>query len=78
MKTPAKDGDLTQQKTDYASLVGACADTEGCVGVTIWDWTDKYSWVPDTFQGYGAACPWDEDLEKKPAYNGILNALGSN
>ena len=69
------EADLEQQKTDYASLVGACADTEGCVGVTIWDWTDKYSWVPDTFQGYGAACPWDEGLEKKPAYNGILNAL---
>lgn len=78
MKTPASDADLQQQKTDYASIVGACVDTEGCIGVTIWDWTDKYSWVPNTFPGYGAACPWDENLQKKPAYSGILNALGSN
>ena len=78
MKTPASDADLQQQKTDYASIVGACVDTEGCIGVTIWDWTDKYSWVPNTFPGYGAACPWDENLQKKPAYRGILSALGSN
>ena len=78
MKTPASDAGLQQQKTDCASIVGACVDTEGCIGVTIWDWTDKYSWVPNTFPGYGAACPWDENLQKKPAYNGILNALGSN
>lgn len=30
---------------------------------------------PSTFSGYGAALPWDENLEKKPAYDAILSAL---
>ncbi|KAJ6035857.1 Glycoside hydrolase superfamily [Penicillium herquei] len=76
MTLPSTDALLAQQKTDYASTVAACAQTSGCVGITIWDWTDKYSWVPNTFSGQGAACPWDEDLVKKPAYTGILTALG--
>ncbi|KAF7590681.1 hypothetical protein BBP40_002516 [Aspergillus hancockii] len=76
MKTPATAANLAQQSTDYAYIVGACLDTEKCVGVTIWDWTDKYSWVPTTFSGYGAACPWDENFQKKPAYAGLLEVLG--
>ena len=24
------------------------------------DYTDRFSWVPSTFAGQGAACPWDE------------------
>ncbi|KAJ5679892.1 hypothetical protein N7462_008136 [Penicillium macrosclerotiorum] len=76
MTLPSTDALLAQQKTDYSNTVGACSDTKGCVGVTIWDWTDKYSWVPSTFSGQGAACPWDENLAKKPAYTGILTALG--
>jgi len=78
MEMPSSSDKLSQQSTDYASLVGACVETEGCVGITIWDWTDKYSWVPDTFSGYGDACPWDENYEKKQAYDGILNALGGS
>ncbi|KAE8405561.1 glycoside hydrolase superfamily [Aspergillus pseudonomiae] len=76
MQTPATEANLQQQSTEFANIVGACLDTKGCVGVTIWDWTDKYSWVPSTFPGYGAACPWDENFEKKPAYQGILEVLG--
>ncbi|CEO59739.1 Putative Endo-1,4-beta-xylanase [Penicillium brasilianum] len=76
MTLPATDALLAQQSTDYSNTVGACVDTSGCVGVTIWDWTDKYSWVPSTFSGQGAACPWDENYAKKPAYTGILTALG--
>jgi endo-1,4-beta-xylanase len=77
MTLPSTAALLAQQSTDYQSTVGACAQTAKCVGVTLWDWTDKYSWVPGTFSGQGAACPWDENLVKKPAYNGILVALGT-
>lgn len=59
MTLPATDALLQQQKKDYQSVVAACQAVEGCIGVTIWDYTDKYSWVPNTFSGQGAACPWD-------------------
>lgn len=76
MTLPSTDALLSQQSTDYSNTVAACVETSRCVGITIWDWTDKYSWVPSTFSGQGAACPWDENLAKKPAYTGILTALG--
>ncbi|KAL5536619.1 hypothetical protein ACEPAF_442 [Sanghuangporus sanghuang] len=72
MTLPATQEMLEQQATDYQNVVTACNAVPGCVGVTIWDYTDKYSWVPSTFSGQGAACPWDENLQKKPAYDGII------
>ena len=59
MPTPASAANLAQQQKDYQSVVQACMNVQGCIGITIWDWTDKYSWVPSTFSGQGAACPWD-------------------
>ncbi|MFG2039514.1 endo-1,4-beta-xylanase [Dactylosporangium sp. NPDC048998] len=65
------------QATYYNNVVKACAAVTRCVGITIWDYTDKYSWVPNTFSGQGAALPWDENLQKKPtAYNAIVTGLG--
>lgn len=76
MTLPSTAALLTQQSTDYQNTVAACVANAKCVGVTIWDYTDKYSWVPSTFSGQGDACPWDANLVKKPAYAGILAALG--
>lgn len=58
--TPASSSALQQQATDYATVVSACRAVKGCIGITLWDYTDKYSWVPSTFSGQGAACPWDQ------------------
>ncbi|KAJ7800713.1 endo-1,4-B-xylanase A [Mycena olivaceomarginata] len=66
MTLPATPALLAQQ-----NVVAACKAVAKCVGVTIWDYTDKYSWVPSTFSGQGEACPWDANLVRKPAYDGI-------
>ncbi|KAF2710340.1 carbohydrate-binding module family 1 protein [Pleomassaria siparia CBS 279.74] len=76
--TPATAAAVTQQAKDYAATVGACKAVAKCVGFTIWDYTDKYSWIPSVFSGQGAALPWDADLVKKAeVYDAILNAWGS-
>ncbi|KAI9068434.1 glycoside hydrolase family 10 protein [Trametes sanguinea] len=72
---PPTEAGLEQQWRDYETIVGACAAVAGCVGVTVWDFTDKYSWIPGTFPGSGDACPWDDNLEKKPAYYGIVDGF---
>lgn len=81
MTLPVTDALLEQQKADYQSVITACNKVPGCIGVTVWDYTDKvglpfscrsrcsrpvltigvlqYSWVPSTFSGQGAACPFD-------------------
>jgi len=75
MTLPSTAALLAQQKTDYQTMVQACMMVTKCVGMTVWDYTDKYSWVPGTFSGQGAACPWDANLVKKPAYDGIVAGL---
>jgi len=60
MRLPATSALLSQQAKDYQSVIGACLAVKGCIGVTVWDWTDKYSWIPGVFSGEGAALPWDE------------------
>ncbi|PFH48763.1 glycoside hydrolase family 10 protein [Amanita thiersii Skay4041] len=75
MTLPETSALRTQQKKDYQTVIAACKAVSKCVGVTIWDYTDKYSWVPSTFQGQGAALPWDGNLVKKPAYDGIVDGF---
>ncbi|ORY11443.1 putative endo-1,4-beta-xylanase [Clohesyomyces aquaticus] len=76
--TPATSSAVAQQAKDYAATIGACKAVAKCVGVTIWDYTDKYSWIPGVFSGQGSALPWDDNLNKKTdIYNAILNAWGS-
>lgn len=38
---PANDTAIEQQAVDYASVVSACLQVDGCVGITIWDFYDK-------------------------------------
>jgi len=60
----------------YRNVVAACVAVRRCVGITIWDFTDKYSWVPGVFTGQGAPLPWDANLVKKPhVYDAIVAAL---
>ncbi|KAF8126890.1 glycoside hydrolase family 10 protein [Boletus edulis] len=75
IKLPATDADLEQQKADYMSVVQTCVAVSKCVGVTVWDYTDRHSWIPSFFPGYGEACPWDVNLVRKPAYDGIAMAF---
>ena len=64
-----------QQGNEYADTVSACLGNSGCVGVTVWDFTDKYSWVPGTFSGAGEACLWYANYTTHPAYAAIVSVL---
>jgi endo-1,4-beta-xylanase len=35
---------LNGQAQSYKNVAAACKAAKKCVGVTIWDFTDKYSW----------------------------------
>ncbi|KAL5389798.1 hypothetical protein DPSP01_002288 [Paraphaeosphaeria sporulosa] len=76
--TPATAAAVTQQAKDYATVIQGCKAVARCVGMTIWDYTDKYSWIPSVFSGQGAALPWDENLNKKAAvYDAMMSAWGT-
>ncbi|KAK2054644.1 family 10 glycosyl hydrolase [Colletotrichum caudatum] len=74
-KVPADNDALQQQARDYASVVQTCVDHDGCVGVVVWQFTDKYSWIPGTFAGTGDACLFDDAMQPKPAYAAVSKVL---
>ncbi|MDI1462505.1 endo-1,4-beta-xylanase [Catellatospora sp. KI3] len=72
-RTSAKDATQAQY---YTNVVNACLAVSACTGITIWGFSDKYSWVPDTFPSEGAALIYDENYQVKPSYTAVYNALG--
>ncbi|WP_203863764.1 endo-1,4-beta-xylanase, partial [Planobispora rosea] len=75
MQMPRDAAKDATQATYYTNMVKACLAVARCTGITIWGFTDKYSWVPDTFSGQGAALIYDENYGKKPAYTAVHDAL---
>ncbi|KUN96953.1 endo-1,4-beta-xylanase [Streptomyces caeruleatus] len=75
MQLPVTEEKLAQQADWYRDMTEACLAVRRCVGITVWDYTDKYSWIPAVFPGEGAALPWDEQLRPKPAYFALREAL---
>ncbi|HEY7126751.1 MAG TPA: endo-1,4-beta-xylanase [Ktedonobacterales bacterium] len=75
MALPATPETLAAQANVYAQLMQDCLAVRQCVDFTIWEYTDKYSWIPGYFTGEGAACIYDESLAPKPAYAALLHAL---
>jgi len=78
MNLPRDAAKDAQQAADYTSVVSACLAVRRCVGITVWDYTDKYSWIPGVFAGQGAATPYDESLQKKPAYFAVASVLAAH
>jgi endo-1,4-beta-xylanase len=66
---------LTTQAQIYGSMVSLCLEFPSCTAVQTWGFTDKYSWVPGTFPGNGAALEFDVSYQPKPAYTAMQNAL---
>lgn len=75
MQIPRDSSKDTTQATYYRNVVNACLAVTACAGVTIWGFTDKHSWVPDTFPNEGFALPYDANYQQKPAYTAVHDAL---
>ena len=66
---------LATQAQIYHDIVALCLKFPLCTAIQTWGFTDKYSWIPGTFPGQGAALEFDAAYQPKPADNSILAAL---
>ncbi len=57
--------------------MGGCLDTPNCIGVTVWGFTDKYSWIPGTFSGQGDALLYDANFTRKAAWTSVSSVLAA-
>ena len=51
---PPDEEGLEQQRRDFETTVRACREVEGCIGITVWDWTDKVRIERSRFDSSGA------------------------
>jgi len=66
---------LAAQAAAYAAVVDACRAQPRCRAITTWGFTDRYSWIPGAFPGFGRALPFDANFVAKPAYTSFRDAL---
>lgn len=71
----ASASDLQLQAQTYRRILSVCLQSPGCTAFQTWGFTDKYSWIPQTFPGEGAALPFDSSYQPKPALTSLFDAL---
>lgn len=66
---------LATQATIYANIMEACRAQPRCKAMTTWGVSDKYSWIPGWFTGFGRALLFDLNFQPKPAYTSLRDML---
>jgi len=65
--------DLAAQAATYSRILTVCLQNPGCTAFQTWGFTDKHSWIPSSYPGYGAALPFDLNYQPKPAVASMIN-----
>jgi endo-1,4-beta-xylanase len=69
---------LAQQATqaeNYRDVFDVCLQSTACQMIVTWGLTDKESWIPGTFIGWGEALLFDTQYRPKIAYWSVHNLL---
>src|SRR5262245_53794625 len=73
---PTTAQELSEQALAYRDVVEFCLSQPNVKTLVTWGFTDKYSWIPGFFSGFGDALIFDMNYQPKPAYSAMLSALG--
>jgi len=73
---PTTQQELDEQALAYRDVVEFCLSQPNVKTIVTWGFTDKFSWIPGFFSGFGDALIFDMNYQPKPAYSAMLSALG--
>jgi hypothetical protein len=68
---------LGDQARIYADLLKLALSFKAVASFSTWGFTDRDSWVPGSFPGYGTALPFDSEYNPKPAFFAMQKVLSS-
>lgn len=74
---PITEEKLNAQACVYRAMLDVCLSAPNCKSFVLWGFTDRYSWIPENYPGYGAALIFDESYRPKPAYHALMDVLSS-
>jgi endo-1,4-beta-xylanase len=66
---------LERQATVYRETLEVCLEYPKCTAFVLWGFTDRHSWIPGFFKGWGSALIFDESYAPKPAYEALREVL---
>ena len=75
MPLPSTQAQLDAQAYVYKVFMQLALAEPSCRTFMMWGFTDKYSWIPSSFPGQGAALIYDENYQPKPAYTALVDVL---
>jgi endo-1,4-beta-xylanase len=73
---PTTAQELQEQALAYRDVVEFCLTQPNVKTLVAWGFTDRHSWIPGFFSGFGDALIFDMNYQPKPAYTSMLSALG--
>ena len=77
MQTPSTVAQQATQADNYRDVFDVCVQSPACQMIVTWGLTDKESWVPSTFPGWGEALLYDTQFRPKIAYYTVHNLLSA-
>ncbi|HWC78032.1 MAG TPA: endo-1,4-beta-xylanase [Blastocatellia bacterium] len=72
---PTSSQELQQQADAYRDATGFCLSESNCKALLTWGFTDRHSWIPGFFAGWGDGLIFDQSYQPKPAYHAIREVL---
>jgi endo-1,4-beta-xylanase len=66
---------LVAQAAVFRDVLDACLLQTRCTGLMTWGLTDRYSWIPGDWPGYGRGLPLDSAYGAKPAFDALAERL---
>jgi endo-1,4-beta-xylanase len=72
---PVDPAEVNAQAEGYSLMLESCLLEPSAISYTVWGFTDRYQWVPQTFPGEGEAAIFDANYNPKPAFNALRRDL---
>lgn len=66
---------FSTQAQEYERIVEMALSKKNSPGLIFWGFTDRYSWIPQFFDGCDDALLFNRDFNEKPSYVGVLNGI---
>jgi endo-1,4-beta-xylanase len=78
LRLPATWSDRVRQAGLYGDAMQVCLEAPRCEALVFWGVTDRFSWVPAFFPGFGEALIFDTGYQYKPAYLELRRVMEKN
>lgn len=66
---------LNRQAFVFGNVLDVCLLIPNCTNFSLWGFTDRYSWIPQHFPGWGHGLILDSEFRPKPAYDALMQTL---